>query len=294
MRYHIRLTIDYDYAAPSDHMRNLVRLVPRDLPGRQRVLKGSLGFDPVPDERRDGTDFFGNHMAAVVWHAPVGAVSIRLEAEVERFAPPAALDLSVTLPGLAREIGASRDLSAMAPHHFLGASPRLAPMEETTAFARACLSTGLSAVRAVEAIGRALHLHMTFDQKATTVDTHPAEAFAKRRGVCQDFTQIMIAALRGIGIPAGYVSGFLRTLPPPGQPRLEGADAMHAWVMAWVGEEQGWIEFDPTNNQFAGEDYVTVAFGRDYSDVAPVRGMMRSSGGQSSRQAVDVIPEADA
>ena len=88
---------------------------------------------------------------------------------------------------------------------------------------------------------------MNFDPEATTVDTPPAEAFARRHGVCQDFAQVMIACLRGVGVPAGYVSGFLRTDPPPGQPRLEGADAMHAWVRAWCGWQAGWIEYDPTN-----------------------------------------------
>ncbi|WP_286789655.1 transglutaminase-like domain-containing protein, partial [Thioclava sp. UBA3469] len=106
----------------------------------------------------------------------------------------------------------------------------------------------------------------------------------------QDFSHIMISCLRGVGIPAGYVSGFLRTYPPPGQPRLEGADAMHAWVRAWAGAETGWVEFDPTNNQYAGEDYITVGYGRDYDDVPPLRGAMRGAGGQQSAQAVDVIP----
>jgi transglutaminase-like putative cysteine protease len=142
----------------------------------------------------------------------------------------------------------------------------------------------------VLAMGRALHGHMTFDAAATTVDTPVAEAFAKARGVCQDFSHIMIAGLRGLGIPAGYVSGFLRTLPPPGKPRLEGADAMHAWVRIWCGPDRGWIDFDPTNACFARNDHIIVARGRDYSDVAPVKGTMRIAGGQDSRQAVDVVP----
>ena len=100
----------------------------------------------------------------------------------------------------------------------------------------------------------------------------------------------MVAGLRAVGIPAGYVSGFLRTYPPPGQPRLAGVDALHAWVMAWAGPVQGWVEYDPTNAQWAGEDYITVAMGRDYADAAPVKGAIRTAGGQESAQAVDVIP----
>ena len=101
---------------------------------------------------------------------------------------------------------------------------------------------------------------------------------------------MMIACLRGVGIPAGYVSGFLRTDPPPGQPRLEGADAMHAWVRAWCGWETGWIEYDPTNAVVAGTDHILVARGRDYGDVAPVKGVLRIAGEQTSEQAVDVVP----
>ena len=131
---------------------------------------------------------------------------------------------------------------------------------------------------------------MKFDPDATTVDTPPAEAFARRHGVCQDFAQVMIACLRGIGIPAGYVSGFLRTNPPPGKPRLEGADAMHAWVRAWCGWQTGWVEFDPTNAIPAGTDHIVAARGRDYGDVAPVKGILRIAGDQTTEHAVDVLP----
>ena len=123
------------------------------------------------------------------------------------------------------------------------------------------------------------------------METPTREAFDNRHGVCQDFTHIMIAGLRGLGVPAGYVSGFLRTEPPPGKPRLEGADAMHAWVRAWCGIEAGWIKYDPTNAMMVGQDHIVIARGRDYFDVAPVKGVSRSSGTQTTKQAVDVIPQ---
>jgi transglutaminase-like putative cysteine protease len=115
------------------------------------------------------------------------------------------------------------------------------------------------------------------------------EVFARKRGVCQDFAHLMISGLRALGVPAAYVSGYLRTVPPPGQARLEGADAMHAWVAIWCGADAGWIGFDPTNGIMAGNSHVIVAIGRDYSDVSPIDGVVVTSGDQYMRVAVDVI-----
>ena len=120
--------------------------------------------------------------------------------------------------------------------------------------------------------------------------TSPAEAFARRRGVCQDFAHVMIAGLRGLGLPALYVSGYIRTIPPPGKPRLAGADASHAWVALWCGPAFGWLGLDPTNAFAVGDDHIVVARGRDYSDVPPVEGVILSSGGHKLEVEVDVIP----
>lgn len=290
MRYDISLTVDYAYLAASDHARKLLHLLPPTLPGRQSVIASLLTVDPLPHERTDGPDFFGNRATWISFHEPVKAIAMTLKAQIALTAPPPLLDLSSGADDLAREIAAFQSLDPLSPHHFLGPSPRVSPDPAMTDFARAAAAPGASATETLRAIGAALHSEMTFDPKATDVDTAPAQAFAQRRGVCQDFTHVMIAALRGIGIPAGYVSGFLRTRPPPGKPRLAGADAMHAWVRAWCGAEIGWVEFDPTNNTFAGEDHVVVAYGRDYSDVSPVRGILRTSAGHTTRHAVDVVP----
>ncbi|MEC3860729.1 transglutaminase family protein [Mesobacterium sp. TK19101] len=290
MRFDISLTVEYDYDSASDHARNLLHVFPAMISGRQNVIAGLLSVDPVPPERWDGVDFFGNPTTWISFHQPIDRIEVSLRASVERLPAEAALELSVGLETLARDIASVHSLEPLAPHHFLGPSVRTGPEPDMTAFARACLSPGMTTAQAVAAIGHALYSEMTFDAEATDVHTPPAEAFANRHGVCQDFTHIMIACLRGIGIPAGYVSGFLRTLPPPGQPRLEGADAMHAWVRAWCGREAGWIEFDPTNDVFVAQDHIVIGFGRDYFDVAPVRGMMRTAGGQASHHSVDVVP----
>lgn len=290
MLYDIGMTIAYDYDRPAVAGRHILRLMPADLPGLQRRITGSLSIKPQPAEQRPLVDFFGNPALEVVFREAHGEILFRVMSRVERLPEPRGLDISPPLSRLADEIAEHRSLDSQAPHHFLGASPRVGPSPEITAWTREQVSPSMTAAAAVEAVGRAIHRGFEFDAEATTVDTPPAEAFARRRGVCQDFAQVMIAGLRGIGIPAGYVSGFLRTFPPPGQPRLEGADAMHAWVRAWCGWQAGWIEYDPTNAMPSGTDHIVVAHGRDYGDVAPVKGVLRIAGEQSTEQAVDVVP----
>lgn len=291
MRYRIRLTIEYDYQQPSDHARNLLHLLPSDIAGVQTITSRLLTIDPMPPERSERLDFFGNAMTSIAFHEPISQLGFKLEVEAQRFAPSDdVLDLSPLLENMPQEIAAAHHLGPLSPQHFVGDSPRVGAMPETTDFARAHIQPGMTALEVVQAIGRALFREMRFDATATEVDTPPADAFAARHGVCQDFSHIMIACLRGLGIPAGYVSGFLRTHPPEGHPRLEGADAMHAWVRAWCGSELGWVEFDPTNDMVAGLDHVVIAVGRDYGDVSPVKGVLRTSGGQESRQAVDMVP----
>ncbi len=292
MLYDIGLTIAYDYDRPAVAGRHILRLLPADTPGTQRRISGALSISPEPAERRHFVDFFGNAGVEVAFRRAHDEILFRVAARVERIAAPPTLDISPTLDRLGDELDDYRALDADAPHHFLGASPRTAPTPEMTAYARSRLARGMTAADAVRAIGLALHRDMRFDPDATTVDTPPAEAFARRHGVCQDFAQVMIACLRGLGIPAGYVSGFLRTDPPPGQPRLEGADAMHAWVRAWCGWEAGWVEYDPTNAVVVGTDHILVARGRDYGDVAPVKGILRIAGDQKTEHAVDVVPVA--
>ncbi len=289
--YDITARIRYDYDPPATAGHNILRLMPADLPGRQRLILGQIAASPDPAERGERLDFFGNRVAEISFRKPAATTAFTLRARVERLAEPGArLDLSPPLATLAHEIGDLHSLSSEAPQHFLGPSPRIAPSDEIAAFARTATARAATARRVVKALGKALHGAMTFDANATTVDTTPAEAFRLRRGVCQDLAHVMIAGLRSLGVPAGYVSGYLRTSPPKGQPRLEGADAMHAWVRAWCGRETGWLEYDPTNAIPAGTGHVIVAYGRDYDDVCPVQGILRLSGAQRSTQSVDTKP----
>lgn len=292
MLYDVAIEIAYAYERPAMNGRNLLRLAPAHLGETQRVVASSLMLDPPPEERSERTDFFGNRVTDAAWDSPHADLKFRLTARVHRNAVPPAFDISPEPGKLSAELQHLRLLGPRSPHHFLGPSPRIAASRELAAFARANVRAGMTTLAIAEALSKELHEHMEFDADATTVDTPPAEAFAKGRGVCQDYSHIMIAALRSAGIPAGYVSGVLRTIPPPGRERLEGADAMHAWVTVWCGQEMGWIEFDPTNAMRAGSDHIVVGYGRDYSDVAPVRGVLRISGAQTSKQSVDVVPVA--
>lgn len=290
MIYDIRLSIQYAYLAPVAGGRHVLYMTPSQA-SPQRVITSLLDITPAPDERIAKTDFFGNTAVEVAFRAPHAEIAFRLRARVERLAVADAADVSPTLAGLADELAALRSLAPDSPHHFLADSPRVRANADFKAYAQAQLADDARSVRAiVEAVGKALDRDMRFDPGSTNVDTPPEEAFAARHGVCQDFTHIMIACLRSIGIPAGYVSGFLRTQPPPGEERLEGADAMHAWVRAWCGTAMTWVEYDPTNGIWVNDNHIAVAHGRDYGDVAPVRGIVRTSGGQASTQAVDVIP----
>ena len=290
MRYDIKLTIDYAFQAPAAGARQILHIMPMAIEGRQRLVAGSILIEPEPAMRRDRDDFFGNRLTELAFTEPHSKIVIALKARVEVTGGAAPRAASPDLPGLVRQLDAETDLGPRSPLHFLAASPYAQPDPAIAAWARTHLEPGRQCGSIVEQLGLALHREMRFDAEATTVDTPASEAFAARHGVCQDFTHIMIVALRSLGIPSGYVSGYLRTLPPPGQERLEGADAMHAWVLAWCGPDAGWVEYDPTNAVFAGTDHVVVGYGRDYADVAPVRGAMRTSGGQTSNQSVDVVP----
>ena len=290
MRYDIGLRITYSYDSPAATGRHLLRVMPAHLPGEQQLITGCLDIEPRVTERSDRTDFFGNGTVEVAHRSAHAEIEFRVRARVERLARAPEFDISPTLDRLAHEIAGQQSLDPASPHHCLGPSARVRLDPALTGYGRDQVHAGMSTLEAVRAIGLALNRDMRFDPEATTVDTPAEEAFANRHGVCQDFTHVMIASLRGLGVPAGYVSGYLRTRPPEGRPRLEGADAMHAWVRAWCGVETGWVEYDPTNALMVGAEHIVIARGRDYSDVAPVKGILRTAGSQTTEQHVDVIP----
>lgn len=289
MLYDIRLDLHYDYDAPVHADRHLVRVTPITIPRVQRVIASSLSIDPRPDLETVHTDFFGNHVTTIAYRGYHEELHVRLQARVsvEDIDTPA--DLSPPIDGLAAEIEGLWSVDANSPHHFLAPSPRVPIEPKITAYAQDSLMRTHSVQAAALELCLKIHRDFRYDPEATKVDTGAIEAFDLRRGVCQDFVHVMIAGLRGVGIPAAYVSGFLRTIPPKGKPRLEGADAMHAWVRVWCGRHAGWIEFDPTNAMIAGADHITIGHGRDYSDISPIVGVLKTSGKHKTTQSVDVV-----
>ncbi len=290
MLYDVNLQISYLYDTPVSGGRHIVRVLPLSIGGRQRLVAGTVGVNPGPGERVDHNDFFENPMSSILFRNAHERLDIRMQARVHVDMPEPAADFSPRVADLPEDIANYWSLDAGSPHHYTGASPRLKDCPEIAEYARSIAKPDMTIRAIATAVCARIHKDFTYDPKATNVDTTPREAFKLKRGVCQDFTHVMIVALRSLGIPAGYVSGFLRTIPPAGKERLEGADAMHAWVRFWCGRVHGCMELDPTNPLPAGTAPIVVAYGRDYADVATVIGILKGYGQHKTTQAVDVIP----
>lgn len=213
----------------------------------------------------------------------------RFRMEVVRTAPvPKASD-----PTVAQVRAAGLDhqgLDALSPANYMYPSLRVPVDAEIAAWCASDLNAERGIVEAGLALSQRIQTSFRYDPKASETDTPIAETFAGKHGVCQDFAHIMLCGLRGAGLPAAYVSGYLRTRPPEGKPRLVGADATHAWLMIWCGEDLGWLGFDPTNGCTVGEDHIVAGVGRDYSDVSPVDGILLGLTQQTLKVGVDVLP----
>ena len=290
MIYNVRHLSRVTYGTPVELARFNIRLKPVIWPG-QTLLEYRMTITPQPGQL---TESFGPYMvntSLLALEMPLSELVVTSEFRVEVLGPPPIEDIGTTIARLRRLALDSRDLGNLSPAPYLYASRIVALDPEIAAWAAPYLAEETAILPAIRALASQIHAQFAYTPGATGSDTPPIEAFHTRQGVCQDFAQVMIAALRAQGIPAAYLSGYLRTQPPPGQPRLIGADAMHAWVNVWCGPEMGWIAIDPTNDQLADDGYVVVAMGRDYADVAPVDGVFVGSSAQRMTVAVDVIPQ---
>ena len=280
----------YDYDRPVEVAHHSAWLRPRDTE-LQQVLGWTLDIDPLPEDTvQQSRDVFGNWRHGFS-HARVhDSLTVTSRFQVCLLAPPApATQLSPPWAEAAQALRYKAGVSQpdavefMLPSHFAGVDARLAD------YARDLFTSGRPLLQAAEALMTRIHQRMVFNPLATDVATDALQAMAKGQGVCQDFAHLMIGAMRSLGLAARYVSGYLLTQPPAGQPRLIGADASHAWVDVWC-PLHGWVALDPTNDVWVGQDHVTLAWGRDYADVAPLRGVIRGGGMAPPAVAVTVEP----
>lgn len=290
MIYDIRHVTSYDYEFPVSSATLSLRVTPRSGAG-QRCLDHVLVIEPPPKTLRVEQDFFGNSVTMATIDTGLTSLKVEARARVDIFRP--VVTTSAVSPDW-KEIASAAlqqaSLAADAPAHFIFASPRVALSVPVADYAAASFPSGRGIVEGARDLARRIRADFAYSPQVTDVSTPLDEAFAQRRGVCQDFAHIMIAGLRGLGLPAAYVSGYIRTIPPPGKPRLEGADATHAWVSVWCGTLIGWLGVDPTNAVDAGNDHIVLAIGRDFSDVSPIHGVFVGSGAQELEVGVDVVP----
>lgn len=290
MKYRIIHRTKYSYEGAVTVSHHLARLAPRTLPG-QRCPWHELEIQPVPVGRGVHLDSFGNATAYFEIEGKHETLEVTARSLVEVFAAqhPAA---DSTPPW--ERVRDACQLEKLAPGSEAGAfrfgSPMVPLGREFADYAAMDFPPGRPILEAVLGLTNRIFRDFKFDPRATDVSTPVSEVLKERAGVCQDFAHLMLACLRSLGLPARYVSGYLETAPPPGKVRLTGADASHAWVAVFCGESAGWIDTDPTNNLLPGERHVTVAWGRDFSDVSPLRGVTLGAGGQKLDVAVDVIP----
>jgi len=284
--YRVHHLTRYEYQSPVDLSVHLAHLLPRALPF-QDVLAASLRTEPALSWRRDTVDHFGNRQAWLFVDAPHAALSVAAESRVAVRPRP------LPAPGFgpAWEAVATQAPFAAEAVEFRFPSPLAAPHPEATAWATASFPPGGDMLAGLLDLNLRIRREFRFRAGVTNIATTIAEILRRREGVCQDFSHLMLAMLRGLGLPGRYVSGYIRTRPAPGQPRRLGADQSHAWVGAWAGPALGWIDVDPTNGIVVGEEHVVLGWGRDYADVVPLRGVILGGGGQELTVAVELEAE---
>ena len=291
MNYDVLHETVYSYGSPVVLSQQLLHLTPRVL-DFQRLGAHRIDIQPAPSESATRDDYFGNPVTQIMLAAPHASLAVRAHSSIEvmRRRAPAATEPWEQARDRLRHGGGTALLD---PMQFLFESPHIEFFRDLAAYAEPSFGKGRDLLEAALDLTRRIHADFRFDPKATSVSTPLREVLARRRGVCQDFAHFMTGCLRSLGLPARYVSGYILTSPPPGKPRLIGADASHAWVSAWCGgAADSWIDFDPTNNMLVGEQHITLAWGRDFSDVTPMRGVILGGGEQELEVRVTVAPLA--
>jgi len=289
MIYKISHRTTYKYLSPVTVGNHVACLKPRSFQ-QNHLLKNTLRIDPTPITFTERVDYFGNILCFFTVQEPHKELIVESQSEVVKNRDDAgSIQLLPPWEQSTRALAEDSTPEGLDAYQFQFESPRIRIRPEFAAYALESFTQGRPMREALVDLTFRIHRDFRFDAKVTTVRTPTEEVFKKRRGVCQDFAHVQIACLRSINIAARYVSGYLRTFPPPGRPRMIGADASHAWVSAYCCGF-GWLDMDPTNNVSPSDGHVTLAWGRDYGDVSPLRGLILGGGGHSLKVEVDMEP----
>ncbi len=277
----------YRYASPVVQSQHRLHMSPRSVE-RQKVQHHSLLIEPAPTLRHDGVDAFGNPVLTIEMEIPHRELVIHARSTIETM-PAAEIDLesSVAWDHLDVALAECGPSVALDVYQFRCTSRMTKASLAMADYARVSFPPGRPVLVATMDLVRRVFREFKFDPTATDIATPLQQVFEQRRGVCQDFSHFVLACLRAMRVPARYVSGYILTRPPPGQPKLVGADASHAWISVWTPVD-GWVDFDPTNGIRVGEEHVTIATGRDYDDVSPIVGVLLGGGDHSVHVAVDM------
>lgn len=288
MRYRITHTTEYNYERQVSVCHNEVHLIPRNL-SRQDRVSYQFNITPLAADYRERTDFFGNHVCYFSIRQPHQQLIVTATSEVLVQAEVPQLDFyqDVSWESVCERLHSDDEQDNLEARQYLLDSPLVVGSPALAEYAKPSFSRGQSVMNSVHNLMQRIHSDFAYDPHFTTISTPLDEVLEHRRGVCQDFAHLAIGCLRATGIPARYVSGYVETLPPPGQSRLIGADASHAWFSVYVNEV-GWVDFDPTNNQMPMDRHITLAWGRDYSDVSPMKGVIFGGGKHEVKVSVDV------
>jgi transglutaminase-like putative cysteine protease len=289
MIYKIVHRTTYKYKYPVSVGNHVACLKPRTLQHHQ-LARNELRIQPFPATRTERVDYFGNLLCFFTVQEPHKelVVESRSEVIIEGNATPLPQQ-SIPWEEAARLLPNDHSSAGLEAYQFGFESPRIRLRPDFASYALQSFTPGRPMLDALLDLTARIHKDFRFDSKVTNVRTPPEEVFRRRRGVCQDFAHLQIACLRSLNIAARYVSGYLRTYPPTGQPRLVGADASHAWVSAYC-PGIGWLDLDPTNNVVPSNGHVTLAWGRDYGDVSPLRGLILGGGAHTLKVGVDMEP----
>ena len=284
---------EYAYDSAVSASYGPLYVLPRDGHG-QSVLSTRVDIDPRPDSYNEFVDFFGNRVAnfSILRRHRSLVVTTNSIVDVSARRPPDLFSGSVPWDQRMTWLDAGSDQAAFEDRQFILASPAVPASAATRAYAEASFPAGRPLLEALADLNTRIHQDIRYQPGTTSLVTTPDEVLAERKGVCQDFAHLAVGCLRSMGVPARYVSGYLETLPPPGKAKLQGADASHAWLSAHV-PGIGWVDVDPTNNCFVGERHITTAWGRDYSDVSPLKGVIFTEAKSNTMTvSVDVSPAA--